>query len=93
ADQTVYTAEKSLRDYAEKVPAELKTSIEAKIKEVQEVKDKDVVADIETKTQELSAELSKIGELLQQQSNEAQPEKPAEEATEKPEEDNTDKKE
>ena len=93
ADQTVYTAEKSLRDYAEKVPAELKTSIEAKIKEVQEVKDKDVVADIETKTQELSAELSKIGELLQQQSNEAQPEKPVEEATEKPEEDNGEKKE
>ena len=96
ADQTVYTAEKSLRDYAEKVPADLKTSIEAKVKEVQDVKDKDVVADIETKTAELSAELSKIGELLQQQSNEAQPEKPAEEATEsteKPEGDNTDKKE
>lgn len=93
ADQTVYTAEKSLRDYAEKVPAELKDSIEAKIKEVQDIKDKDVVADIETKTQELSAELSKIGELLQQQSSEAQPEKPAEETTEKPADDNTDKKE
>ncbi len=92
ADQTVYTAEKSLRDYAEKVPAELKTSIEAKIKEVQDVKDKDVVTDIETKTQELSAELSKIGELLQK-SAEAQPEKPAEDATEKPTDDNTDKKE
>lgn len=93
ADQTVYTAEKSLRDYAEKVPAELKDSIEAKIKEVQDIKDKDVVADIETKTQELSAELSKIGELLQQQSSEAQPEKPAEETTEKSADDNTDKKE
>ncbi|PIR85757.1 molecular chaperone DnaK [Candidatus Kaiserbacteria bacterium CG10_big_fil_rev_8_21_14_0_10_44_10] len=96
ADQTVYTAEKSLRDYAEKVPEDLKTSIEAKIKEVQDIKDKDVVADIETKTAELSTELSKIGELLQQQSNDAQTEKPAEEATgntEKPEGDNTDKKE
>ncbi len=93
ADQTVYTAEKSLRDYVEKVPADLKTSIEAKIKEVQEVKDKDAVADIETKTQELSAELSKIGELLQQQSSEAQPEKPAGEQSEEPAGDNTDKKE
>lgn len=92
ADQTVYTAEKSLRDYAEKVPTELKASIEAKIKEVQDVKDKDVVTEIETKTQELSAELSKIGELLQK-SVEAQPEKPAEDATEKPADDNTDKKE
>ena len=74
----------------------MKTSIEAKVKEVQDVKDKDVVADIETKTAELSAELSKIGELLQQQSNEAQPENKTEgtaENTEKPEGDNTDKKE
>lgn len=91
ADQTVYTAEKSLRDYAEKIPADLKTSIETKIKDVQEVKDKDIVADIETKTQELSVELSKIGEILQKSSTE-EPTKPQEGAQE-PTEDNTDKKE
>jgi len=65
ADQTVYTAEKSLRDYAEKIPQDLKTTIEGKIKLVQEVKDKDNLSEIQNNTQELSVELSKIGELLQ----------------------------
>ncbi len=65
ADQTIYTAEKALRDHAEKVPADLKESIEGKIISLREVKDSENLQDIETKTQELSAELSKIGEVLQ----------------------------
>ncbi len=65
ADQTIYTAEKSLRDHGEKVPAEVKNSVEEKVKALQEVKDADDVAVIETKLQELSTELSKIGESLQ----------------------------
>lgn len=68
ADQSIYTAEKALRDHADKVPADLKQSIEAKIGELKEVKDKDDQATIEAKTQELSAELSKIGEVLAKES-------------------------
>lgn len=64
ADQSIYTAEKALRDHAEKVPADLKQNIETKITELKEVKDKDEQSLIETKTQELSAELSKIGEAI-----------------------------
>jgi molecular chaperone DnaK len=80
ADQTIYTAEKSLRDHGDKVPAEVKTSVEDKIKALQEVKGVDDVAAIETKLQELSTELSKIGESLQkdQPAAEPTPEKPAE---------------
>lgn len=63
-DQSIYTAEKALRDHADKVPADLKQSIEAKIGELKEVKDKDDQTAIEAKTQELSAELSKIGEAI-----------------------------
>jgi molecular chaperone DnaK len=64
ADQSIYTAEKALRDHAEKVPADLRQSIETKITELKEAKDKDDQTVIDVKTQELSAELSKIGEVL-----------------------------
>jgi molecular chaperone DnaK len=66
ADQLIYTAEKSLRDHAEKVPADMKSDIESKIKALQEVKDKDDASAIETNTQNLSTALQKIGELMQQ---------------------------
>lgn len=69
ADQLIYTAEKSLKDHADKVSSEVKSSVEGKIKELKEVKDKDDLQAIESKTQELSTELSKIGESLQQDSS------------------------
>ena len=64
AETLVYTAEKSLKDAGEKVPPELKTSIEAKIANLKSVKDGTEKGPIETATQELSAELQKIGEIL-----------------------------
>lgn len=67
-DQLIYTAEKSLRDHAEKIPAETKTEIEEKIKTLKEVKDKDDAGIIETETQNLSTSLQKIGEIMQQAS-------------------------
>lgn len=78
ADQSIYTAEKALRDHADKVPADLKQSIESKITGLKEVKDKDEQTEIETKTQELSAELSKIGEVLAQQAAPTSEPKPEE---------------
>jgi molecular chaperone DnaK len=78
ADQSIYTAEKALRDHADKVPADLKQNIEAKIAGLKEVKDKDEQTEIETKTQELSAELSKIGEVLGQQAAPTSEPKPEE---------------
>ncbi|MCB9811829.1 molecular chaperone DnaK [Candidatus Nomurabacteria bacterium] len=66
ADQLIYTAEKALKDHSDKVPAETKTAIEAKMTELREVKDKDDTAIIESKTSELSTELQKIGEIMQQ---------------------------
>lgn len=64
ADQLIYTAEKSLKDYGDKVSSETKTGIETKISALREVKDKDDVAEIEAKTSELSTELQKIGEAM-----------------------------
>jgi molecular chaperone DnaK len=66
ADQLIYTAEKSLTDHKDKISAELKTAVEEKIKALREVKDKDDQEAIRTKTQELSTEVQKIGEAMQQ---------------------------
>ena len=64
AETLIYTAEKSLKDAGEKVPADLKSSIEAKIANLKGVKDGTEKGPIESATQELSTELQKIGEIL-----------------------------
>lgn len=66
AEQLTYTAEKALKDYAEKIPAEVKTDIEAKVKAVNEVKEKDDKAAIDSALTELSNSMQKIGEVMQE---------------------------
>ena len=68
AEQMVYTSEKALKDAGDKVPADLKKSIEDKIAAVK-------AADATTRkaaTEALSTELSKIGEILSKVAQEAQ---------------------
>jgi molecular chaperone DnaK len=65
AEQLIYTAEKSLKDHGDKVPAETKTEIEGKVTALREVKEKDDKAAIDSKTEELSTSLQKIGEIMQ----------------------------
>ncbi|HMO77799.1 MAG TPA: molecular chaperone DnaK [Candidatus Paceibacterota bacterium] len=65
AEQLLYTAEKSLKDHGDKVPAETKTEIEGKMSALKEVREKDDKAAIDSKTEELSAALQKIGEIIQ----------------------------
>lgn len=64
AESMIYVAEKGLRDAGEKVPAELKESIEKKIAVLKEAKEKDDAEQIKNATQELSTELQKIGEMM-----------------------------
>lgn len=70
ADQMIYTAEKSLRDHADKIDEATKNSVNGKIAAVKEVKDKDDKAAIESATQELSTEMQKIGEVMQKTAQE-----------------------
>ena len=63
-DNLIYTSEKSLRDAGDKVPADVKSDIEAKIAELKKVKDAGDRAAVEKASRELSASLSKIGEIL-----------------------------
>lgn len=69
AEQLVYTAEKSLKDYGDKVSAEVKTEVETNLKELNEAKGGDDVEAIKAKTEALSQSLSKIGEAMQQESS------------------------
>lgn len=74
AEQLIYTAEKSLKDHGDKVPAETKTEIEEKITALKGVREGDDTAAITAKTEELSTSLQKIGEIMQKAAQEAAPE-------------------
>jgi molecular chaperone DnaK len=64
SEMTIYSAEKALKDNEAKIPTELKDSVNAKITALRGVKDGSDKASIETALQELSAEMSKIGEAM-----------------------------
>ena len=62
ADQAIYTAEKALRDGGDKVPADVKTDVEAKIADVKKAKEGTDIAAIKKATEDLSLAMQKIGE-------------------------------
>lgn len=77
-EQLIYTSEKSLRDAGDKVPADLKTSIETKIADLKKAKDGEDMEAIKNSTSTLSNELSKIGEMMNK-ANQEQPQTPPQE--------------
>ncbi len=72
AEQLVYTAEKSVKDHADDIPAETKEDIETKIKAVNEAKSGEDKAMITTAIEALSESLQKIGEIMQKAAEAAQ---------------------
>ncbi len=67
ADNAVYTAEKSLRDFGDKVPADVKTKIEDKVKVVRDVMNTDNPDAIKKATEELGLEIQQLGASMYQQ--------------------------
>ena len=65
AEMIIYTAEKALKDNEAKIPAELKDSVNMKITALKTTKDGTDGEAIKKATEELSAEMSKIGEAIQ----------------------------
>lgn len=63
ADTLVYTAEKSLKDAGDKVPADVKTEVEEKIKAVKDAKDASI-EDLKAKADSLAESLQKIGSAM-----------------------------
>jgi len=66
ADALIYTAEKALKDAGDKVPAEVRTTIEDKIKALKDAKDRDDKSALDRATQDLSGVMQKIGEAMMQ---------------------------
>ena len=64
AEMMIFTAEKSLKDYGDKIGPEVKTNIENKINEVKTAKEGSDMSLIKSATENLTSELSKIGEAM-----------------------------
>lgn len=72
ADALIFTAEKSIKDGGDKVPAEVKTEVEEKIKALKDILDSGSKEDLEAKTKELSDSLQKVGEAAYKQGEQVQ---------------------
>jgi molecular chaperone DnaK len=71
AEQLIYTAEKSIKDAGDKITADVKTSVEGKVAALKTAKDGADLALIKKATEELSAEMQKIGEAMNKAQQEA----------------------
>jgi molecular chaperone DnaK len=67
ADNTAYAAEKALRDFGDKVPAEVKTDIEARVAETRAAAQDEDVAKIKAATEALGLAIQKIGAAVYEQ--------------------------
>ena len=66
ADNTVYAAEKALREFGDKVPAETRSEVEAKVSEVKKASEGEDVAAIKSATESLGQAVQKIGASVYQ---------------------------
>lgn len=71
AEAMVYSTEKSLKEYGDKVSAEDKQAIEDSIAALKEAKEKDDIEDIKAKTESLTQTAMKLGEAMYKESAEA----------------------
>jgi molecular chaperone DnaK len=73
ADSLAYTAEKTLRDHEDKIPADVKQEIDAKIATVKSALQGQDIDSIRNATQELSQAMQKVGTSLYQQPGQPPP--------------------
>ncbi len=67
ADSAVYTAEKALRDFGDKVPADTKSKVEAEVANVKKAMESDDPAKIKSATEQLGQVIQQIGASVYQQ--------------------------
>jgi molecular chaperone DnaK len=67
ADNTAYAAEKALKEFGDKVPAEVKSDIEAKVAEVKKAAEGDDVPAMKAATEALGDAIQKIGASVYEQ--------------------------
>ncbi|HMP85246.1 MAG TPA: Hsp70 family protein, partial [Candidatus Paceibacterota bacterium] len=69
SEQMIYTAEKAIKDAGDKITSEIKKTIEDKINNLKELNKKDDIELIKKASSELSEEMQKIGQHINQQQN------------------------
>jgi molecular chaperone DnaK len=69
ADNTAYAAEKSLKEFGDKVPAEVKSEIESKVAEVRSKAQGEDIEAIKSATEALGQAIQKIGASVYQEPN------------------------
>jgi len=67
ADNAIYTAEKALRDFGDKVPADTKSKVEAEVANVKRALESEDVASIKSATEQLFQVVQQIGASVYQQ--------------------------
>lgn len=72
AEQTIYTAEKALKDAEGKISDDIKKSVQEKIDEIKKVKGGDDLSAIKSSTENLSKEMQKIGEYMKNSSEQTE---------------------
>jgi molecular chaperone DnaK len=73
ADNTVYAADKAMREFGDKVPEYIKTEVEKKVADVKKAAEGDDVANIRSETEALGQVIQKIGGAVYQQQGSAAP--------------------
>jgi molecular chaperone DnaK len=67
ADNAIYSSEKTLRDLGDKVPADIKASVEAAVEKVRSVREHDAPAEINREVEALMQTLQKVGQAAYSQ--------------------------
>jgi len=88
ADTLAFRAEKALKDYKDKLPADLASTIQSKIDAVRDALKSDQIEKIKAARDALNQEMQKIGESMRGQPSEAQAAGPAPGASQSPKNDN-----
>jgi len=73
ADTLVFTAERSLKEAGDKVPADVRTDVEQKVSDLKSVIQTATAEDLKPKMEALSESMQKIGSAMNQQSGGSQP--------------------
>lgn len=73
AETTVYQTEKTLKEFAEKIPEDVKKEIEGKLEAVKQVKDGADTESLKKSLEDLNMSISKIGSALYEKPGEAHP--------------------
>lgn len=75
ADQMVHLVDKTLKDAGDKVDQATKESLQAKVKELSELKDKGDIEATKKKMEEISAEIQKVGAAMYKNADKSQTER------------------